>query len=290
MAIIEFKGAPIEKLIETVSQGIGTLYKPRAIRKEADAEAYRIEKLEEANAKAALIKDNVDTEIIERARQRFVYQEVNRQINLDHVVEKSTQYLNDVVSETPVDEDWRTKFFNKAQDITSEEMQDIWARILANEVSKPGTISLRTLDIISNLSKKEAEIFQSLASLSCYGGSILKIKNNDDLSKFGISFGDILLLKAAGLVHDNSTLNITYPKFNDEIGGIFRFGEKIISVKKENYDKYTFSQISLTPAGEELMEIIKIEYNYSYLEKFIAFETSKGFNFSYLNQKLQVIT
>lgn len=283
MAIIEFKGTPIEKLIETVSQGIGTLYKPRAIRKEADAEAYRIEKLEEANAKAALIRDNVDAEIIERARQRFVHQEVNRQINLENVVEKSTQYLNEVVSETPVDEDWRTKFFNKAQDITSEEMQDIWARILANEVSKPGTISLRTLDIISNLSKKEAEKFQSFASLSCYGGTILKINNQNDFNEYGTSFGDILLLKAAGLVHDSNTLTITYPKINDEVGAIFRFGNKAISVIKENHEKYTFSQISLTPVGEELMEVINIDYNYTYLEKFIEFESSRGFKFRYLN-------
>ncbi|UUW11213.1 hypothetical protein NLG42_10480 [Flavobacterium plurextorum] len=37
-----FSGKPIEKLIDVISEGIGVLYKPRAIRKEADAEAYKI--------------------------------------------------------------------------------------------------------------------------------------------------------------------------------------------------------------------------------------------------------
>ena len=35
----------LEKLITSVSDGIGTLYRPRAIRKEADAKAYEIKAL-----------------------------------------------------------------------------------------------------------------------------------------------------------------------------------------------------------------------------------------------------
>lgn len=283
MSLIEFQGKPIEKLIETVSQGIGTLYKPRAIRKEADAEAYKIEKLEEANAKAAIIKSEADAEIVERARQRFVFQEVTRQINLENVVEKSTEYLKETVSENPVDEDWRAKFFNKVQDVSSEEMQDIWARILGNEVSAPGSISLRTLEIVSNLSKYEAELFQKAASLTFDGGKMLKINNESSFLEFGISFNDLLILRAAGLIHDSNTLNVTFTKVNDEIGAIMRFGDKLISVSRPSHDKFSFPQVSFTPAGEELMNTIKIEHNYSYLEKFIEIETAKGYTFKNIN-------
>ena len=37
--LIKLEGKPFEKLIEVISKGIGTLYKPRAIRKEADSKA-----------------------------------------------------------------------------------------------------------------------------------------------------------------------------------------------------------------------------------------------------------
>ena len=39
---INIDGKPLEKLIEVVSNGIGTLYRPRKIRKEAEAQAYAI--------------------------------------------------------------------------------------------------------------------------------------------------------------------------------------------------------------------------------------------------------
>ena len=33
--VVKIEGKPIEKLIEVISKGIGTIYKPRAIRREA---------------------------------------------------------------------------------------------------------------------------------------------------------------------------------------------------------------------------------------------------------------
>jgi hypothetical protein len=48
--LINIDGKPIQKLIEVMSNAIGTLYKPNAIRKEADAEAYRIKTIGRAQA------------------------------------------------------------------------------------------------------------------------------------------------------------------------------------------------------------------------------------------------
>ena len=52
---VNIDGKPLEKLIEVVSNGIGTLYRPRKIRKEADAQAYAIKVLENAKAIARLL-------------------------------------------------------------------------------------------------------------------------------------------------------------------------------------------------------------------------------------------
>lgn len=49
--LIKLEGKPFEKLIEVISNGIGTLYKPRSIRKEADAKAYEIGIIESAKQK-----------------------------------------------------------------------------------------------------------------------------------------------------------------------------------------------------------------------------------------------
>jgi hypothetical protein len=46
---------PLTKLLEVISAGMGIVYKPRSIRKEADAKAYEILALAGAEATAAVI-------------------------------------------------------------------------------------------------------------------------------------------------------------------------------------------------------------------------------------------
>jgi hypothetical protein len=93
-----------------------------------------------------------------------------------------------------VDPDWVARFFGSAQDVSNEDMQKLWARILAGEVVKPGTFSLRTLEVLKNLSQREAERFQEAASMV----------SNDGLLLLGPScrqiFRERMLLADAGLL------------------------------------------------------------------------------------------
>ena len=54
------------------------------------------------------------------------------------------------------------------EDVTDEEMQLLWSRVLAGETKRPKSFSLRTLDILRNLSKEEAEKFQNLCKYSLH--------------------------------------------------------------------------------------------------------------------------
>lgn len=58
---------------------------------------------------------------------------------------------------------WLTKFQKYAGDIRDEEVMELWGKILAGEVCKPGSFSLKTLDILSTLDERDAKIFQKLA-------------------------------------------------------------------------------------------------------------------------------
>lgn len=279
MISIKFNGKPIEKLIETVSSGIGVLYNPRAIKKEADAVAYKMVVLEEAKAKCILIAADSDVDVYKRVTQRLFHQEVSRQINLDNVIEKTIGYLNDSVSEVPVDKDWRTKFFVKVQDVTNEDLQNLWSKVLANELSKPGLVSLRTLDVLSNLSKAEAEVFQRAASISIEGGHILKFSNENSFDGFGVSYNDLLTLRAANLIFDSDTLNLNFNFIDDISGAYMNFGNKTISFSNSSTKIYVFNQIAFTPSGTELMNTLNFEMNYLYLEKFIEDQSKHGYTF-----------
>lgn len=285
MALIKFSGTPIEKLIETVSQGIGVLYEPRRIRKKADAEAYRLEKMEEAKAKGLILKSDAEFEIIERARERFAHKEINRQINLESIVEKATNHLGETVSADPVDEDWRTRFFNKAQDVTNDEMQEIWSKILAEEVTHPGKISFRTLEIISNLSKNEAQIFEKACEIAFNGGMILKPNNLNAFDDFGINYSNLLILRSAGLIYENDTLTVTF-KANPMLNGaLLNFGKILVIASKENSSEIKFNQVKFTPAGNELMQIISPEKNLKYLYEFKEEQEKQGVTINIPKQK-----
>jgi hypothetical protein len=169
----------LAKLWEVVANGIGGLARPwqigRVSRAEARAqvEAAKIRMLgmRETAAPRELPAGPPATELVEaellddeafplivRAKRRLEYQEAKRQLNLDEIlVEAAEDIANEPeVSTDPVDEDWIVRFFGHAQDVSSEEMQTLWSKLLAGEVRRPGSFSLRCLDVVRNLSREEA--------------------------------------------------------------------------------------------------------------------------------------
>ena len=68
------------------------------------------------------------------------------------------------VSQEPLDWDWAVKFFEMCKDVGNEDMQSVWAKILAGETAQPGSFSLRTLALVKTIRKVEAELFTKLCS------------------------------------------------------------------------------------------------------------------------------
>jgi hypothetical protein len=118
----------------------------------ADAEAYRIRTLAEARADA--------TDIEARARIRVEHQQVRQQLNMEVVAEEALPHINDDAKPENVEQDWVAKFFDYAKDVTNSEMREIWARILAGEINSPGSFSRRSLNIVSQIDKRQAELFK----------------------------------------------------------------------------------------------------------------------------------
>ena len=188
---------PITRLIEVVSDGVGAVCRPYLIRRTADAHAYEMKVISETlnqigekqnlpvvykNGQVEIWQKPDDKTLIlpeitieDRYMKRIDYQERKRQENIENVTSVAARELSaetDAPDEAPSG-DWVTRFFNCAQEVSSDEMQELWGRILAGEIKKPGSYSLRTLDFIRNLTKSEAEIFEHLAkkALQIPGGT-----------------------------------------------------------------------------------------------------------------------
>ncbi|WP_299782850.1 DUF2806 domain-containing protein [uncultured Formosa sp.] len=271
--LIKFEGKPFEKLIDVISKGIGTLYKPRAIRKEAESKAYEIEIIEQAKSKALAEGKELEAETYLRIQERILFNEVERQKSIDNVVEIAAEQLKDEksISEEPVDKDWSKRFFNIVQDVSDEEMQTIWGRILAGETKQPKSYSIRTLEFLKNLSKTEAEVFTKFADIRIKSGDKNFIFNprNDFLQKeFGIAFTDKLLMVELGLIVSKDSLEFSLnPTGDTKLLQVLNYGEKAIVLdRNENVPKQALEVLVFTKIGLELSKLIPQSFNSKYIE------------------------
>jgi hypothetical protein len=158
-------GRAAEKFVDTIRHVVDLSFSPNRIRAKIIAEA-------EGEAAAMAIRAEASAKVLgirARAAARVQKVEVGRQENIESVVRKAIDalpLLEQQVSEEPVDKDWTSRFFREGQDISDDQMQQIWARILAGEVAQPGSFAPRTLSIVRDLTKQDANLFAKLCSFT----------------------------------------------------------------------------------------------------------------------------
>lgn len=218
---------PISKLIEVVSTAIGTHFQPKTIKAQADAKAYEILAIAKAEAEAAVLKQNIELigtidriaslsqeqpELVSRAKNRLLAREIEGQLNVEAIANEAIARLPEHVSEEPISQDWRRKFFLEAENVCESDMQTIWAKVLAGELAAPGRFSLRTLDALRHISKPEAELFRIACSLAMQDGWIALPGGNinQSLKLYGLGFSEIMILRDAGLIHEGDHIHKTF--------------------------------------------------------------------------------
>ncbi|MCT4616671.1 MAG: DUF2806 domain-containing protein [Candidatus Gracilibacteria bacterium] len=212
-----------EKLLEVTSEGIGAVYndiqEPKRLEQQGEIMAENEKKMIIARAEgmAEAMKIGAKAELEIRAMQRLSFEEVKKQENIESIIEGASQMSDGEVSDEKLDEDWITRFFNIAGEISSEQMQVIWSKILAGEIKQPGSYNLRTLQVLRNINQSEANIFSKILPLINSSGHIIKIgfnnhTNNKIFDYVGVTFSDFLKLQEADLMNTREDLITNYSK------------------------------------------------------------------------------
>jgi hypothetical protein len=155
-------GPAASKLVEKVSKAIGT--PATALMKIPNAMIDSA--VREINAKA-----DVNAEFaakLERIKQFSALEQFANVERIKQILGKTALMLEDQSDPDRVDDDWIVYYLDKARLVSDEEMQNLWAKILAGESNSPGSYSKRTLDFLSTLEKREAHDFTTLGSLVVY--------------------------------------------------------------------------------------------------------------------------
>lgn len=260
---------PITELIKVVSKGIGTLYEPRQITKKAEAEAKALEITERSKTNAEIERRERLSESDIRIQNRLMAQERMRQKNIDDVVDIAAYQLKDEreVPKDKVSVDWATRFFNIVQDISEDEMKLIWGKLLAGEVETPGSYSLRTLELLKNLSSDEARLFSEVSSLALRRvNEVLIIRRDNINEEYGFTFDNILALTDAGLIKPILNTVMVLGPTTEEGDFILKFGKYV--VKAVIKDKITIPSYIYTNAGAQIFKFIENqEHDLDYLKK-----------------------
>lgn len=166
--------------------------------------------------------------------------------------------------------DWLMRFFDTVGNISNEDLQQLWGKILANEIAKPKTCALRTLDMIRNMSSEEAKVFSILCRYvmqsgdTCYidsAGFLCEEDGHTQCREFiqnrGLSYEEhiVPLLEAGALSQDHDlalymTENDKMEIHNDRIYGVIINRNDVTKLFRR--DAYL-----LTASGKELFSVIR---------------------------------
>ena len=116
--------------------------------------------------------------------------------NLHTIVEKTEQIIKEqkltLGGYSKID--WIHVYFESAKNTSNTYMQDVWAKVLARELSAPGSFSFKTLGVLKNMTDEDFHLFEKLCSLQNNGTilqgydteAIIEWTNQIKLSEMGL--------------------------------------------------------------------------------------------------------
>lgn len=159
--------------------------------------------------------------------------------------------------------DWFIRYYEASGNISDKEMQVLWAKILAGEIEKPSSYSLRTLDVLRNMSKEEAEWFVKICNtaIKIESGKYVIPADHDYISKNSINYSDILMLEEIGLINSGSGIHI-YDDLESNIEyRLYMYGRLIVKAIASEKRKFSLRVYPFTNVGNELATLIDRESN-----------------------------
>ncbi|MBW3697438.1 TIGR03899 family protein [Vibrio sp. T187] len=234
--------------------------------------------------------DEAEKSLLERALLREKKHKEQCQKNLEQILKLAHVSCKDETAGDP-DQDWLYRFFDMAQNIHNTSMQRLWAQVLKREVTNPGSTSMKALQVLQDMTPKEAQNLQRAASLACSFGSdnsrklLLGYKAHGGIFSFGkrdttstvnlgtfkLPYSSLLHLIELGLllgtelesgeIDFDPALNLSYQGKNMSLLPISK-GVKLVY--------YRFS-----PTGNELCQLLGNKPNMQYYDQLIALLSQK---------------
>src|SRR6266850_3261331 len=247
---------PAVTLIEKISNAIGVVFEPSHMKRIAEAEAV----VDRIRTTAEIER----AERLQRAAFRFLAEQMKHQENIESIVDKALPDVSEQAKPEQVEDDWISNFFDKCRLISDDEMQKLWARILAGETNSPGKFSKRTVGLLASTDKSDASMFNTICRFACTIPPLTPIiysYTQEIYSRQGIDFAFLTHLESIGVIRINvdSTFHFAVDDLEQNTL-VDYFGSKIPlrfagNDKMRKRNELAIGQVMFTQAGEQLAGI-----------------------------------
>ena len=154
--------------------------------------------------------------------------------------------------------DWYAQFYESCGNVTDSDMQELWGRLLAGEVSGKSSYSLRAIDTLRTLSKDEAKLFDCVCNYAiCYEGSMFLLNNDNFLNKYGINYSHIMNLDSCGLINPGAFVSRSFTIDKSPLL-LFDNGRYVITLKPLDVNNKSVEVLvyPFTSVGNELASLV----------------------------------
>jgi len=260
---------PANTLIEKICSALGGYFEPHQIRRIAHAKA-------DAEKIAATAAIEV-TELQQRALRRFVAEETKKQDNMEAITAKALPQIGENAKTENVEDDWITNFFDKCRLISDQDMQVLWAKVLAGEANSPGLYSKRTVDFLGSLDKSDAGHFSALCGFCWMLNGLTPLIYDPQgyiYNAHNINFNTLTHLDDIGLVSFQPIASFRLEKL-PQLFLAHYYGTPFI-VHLEHMHGCDIGNVLLTSTGKELAPICDSKRIPGFLEFVLERWTSNG--------------
>jgi hypothetical protein len=252
-------------------------------------------RLIDASASQIAEQMRTDPEYIRAAASKFAHKIIRERVNIDQVSEIAAAELKseplatmqDTETEAPpISDDWLNAFENEASQMSSAQMQLLFGKILAGEIRRPQSFSIKTIKLMGQLDNQAATLFRILCSLSislripvfgivvdarvtALGGSAA----SNSLQSYGLTFDNLNVLKEYGLIISDYSSWVDYQLTvvrNGQIAMPLTYQKVPWALVPKSVDpapgpsNLHVHGVGFSRSGKELLSIVDIEPNDQY--------------------------
>jgi Protein of unknown function (DUF2806) len=208
----------------------------------------------------------------EMANNALVAETIRREVNVTKALLHAEEALETDPQEVPesaVGDDWLYRWRDSASEVSADELQFLWGRLLAGEVKAPGSYSLRTLEFLRNLSQHEAE---SIAKLSPFVISGFVYKGAQEfLQNEGITFRFLLEMQQLGVLSGVDAVGLSATLGSNSsvefVNVITSNSIALMLTADDPKQEFTIPIYQLTIIGQQILQLGKFEPHIEYLKK-----------------------